>query len=206
MAPDIMKCKNEIQQLENEIAQKVAKIHELRRTVTPVPVKNYEFKAMESVTTLRALFGDKTKLFLIHNMGQACRYCTLWADGINAFLPHLESEAAVVLVSKVPPDVQRTFANFRGWSFRLASHGGDGYMREQSVLETQPDMPGMVCYQREGDNIFKLNGAIFGPGDLYCSAWHLFSLAGIGEKEWHPQYAYWRRPLKLEDGGLRILE
>ena len=30
------------------------------------------------------------RLLMIHNMGEACRYCTLWADGFNGFLPHLE--------------------------------------------------------------------------------------------------------------------
>lgn len=197
---------NEIQQLEEEIAKQIARLNELRRSAPPVPVKNYEFQTLEGTATLLSLFGDKTKLFVVHNMGQACRYCTLWADGINAFLPHLESQFAVVLVSKDPPEAQRTFANFRGWRFRLASHGGGEYIREQSVAPGQNNMPGMVCYQREGQSITRLNAAVFGPGDLYCSLWHILSLAGIGEDRWHPQYAYWKRPQKMDDGGLNILE
>ena len=59
---------------------------------------------------------------------------------------------------------------------------------------------------RRGDQIFKLNSAVFGPGDLYCSIWHILSLGGIGEEEWHPQYSYWKRPAKLDDGGLKIIE
>ncbi len=57
-------------------------------------------------------------------MGQGCRYCTVWADGFIGFLPHLENAMSVVLLSKDPPELQRRFANERGWRFRLASHDG----------------------------------------------------------------------------------
>jgi predicted dithiol-disulfide oxidoreductase (DUF899 family) len=196
----------EIEQLEDEIQKQIAKLHELRKTAKPKAVKNYQFKTLDGSASLLDLFAGKTKLFAIHNMGQGCRYCTLWADGINAFLPHLEDEFAVVLLSRDPPEVQRTFANSRGWRFRLASHGGGKYIREQSVHPGQDNYPGIVCYQRKGDKIFKLNFAVFGPGDLYCSIWHLLGLAGVGEDSWTPQYSYWKRPQKLDDGGQNIRE
>ncbi|HVX10452.1 MAG TPA: DUF899 family protein [Pirellulales bacterium] len=197
---------NEIEQLQTEISQKIARLNELRKNATPTVVPNYTFKNLEGSVTLLELFADKAKLFAIHNMGQGCRYCTMWADGINAFLPHLESEFAVVLLSKDPPETQRTFANGRGWRFRMASHGGGDYIREQSVVPDKDNMPGMVCYTREGGQVHKLNSVVFGPGDLYCSIWHILSLAGVGEADWTPQYAYWKRPQKMDDGGLKILE
>ena len=197
---------NEIEQLQTEISQKIAKLNELQKNATPTPVPNYTFKTLEGSVTLLDLFRDKTKLFAIHNMGQACRYCTTWADGINPFVTHLESEFAVVLLSKDPPETQRAFANFRGWRFRMASHGGENYIREQSVVAGQDNMPGMVCYVREGNQVFKLNSAVFGPGDLFCSIWHILSLAGVGGEDWTPQYSYWKRPQKMDDGGLKILE
>ena len=186
--------------------EKIGKLNELRKSATPTLVKNYEFKTLDGKTSLLDLFAGRAKLFAIHNMGQGCRYCTLWADGLNGFLPHLESEFGVVLLSKDPPEVQRAFANSRGWRFRMASHGGGDYIREQSVCEGQDNMPGIVCYTRKGDEIVKMNTSIFGPGDLYCPVWHILSLAGVGEAEWTPQYAYWKRPQKLSDGGLNVLE
>jgi predicted dithiol-disulfide oxidoreductase (DUF899 family) len=197
---------NEIDQLETEIQEKITRLNELRKNSKPIPVKNYEFKTLDGHATLLHLFAGKPILFAIHNMGQGCRYCTLWADGFNAFLPHLESEFAVALLSKDPPEVQRAFANSRGWRFRTASHAGGDYIREQSVADGQTNMPGMVCYQRKGDQIFKLTSTPFGPGDLYCSIWHILALAGIGEDKWTPQFSYWRRPQKLDDGGLKILD
>ncbi|HQY88336.1 MAG TPA: DUF899 family protein [Tepidisphaeraceae bacterium] len=192
---------SEIEQLELEIQQKITRLNALLKAATPTPVKNYEFKTLDGTTSILQLFGDKTTLFAIHNMGQGCRYCTIWADGLNAFLPHLENEFAVVLLSKDSPETQRTFANSRGWRFRMASHGGGDYIREQSVIAGQNNMPGMVCYERQGDLIFKKNATPFGPGDLYCSIWNVLALAGIGEEQWHPQFTYWKRPQKLDDGG-----
>ena len=152
------------------------------------------------------LFGDQSRLLAIHNMGQGCRYCTLWADGFNGFLGHLESVMSVVLVSKDSPTTQRRFANSRGWRFRLASHEGSEYGREQTVLDGSDNMPGAVIYERDGDDIYRKNACAFGPGDIYCSMWSLLGLAGLGEADWTPQYNYWRRPETLDDGGKNILE
>lgn len=197
---------NPIQQLELEIQEQIAKLNALRREAPPAPVKNYRFQTLEGEASLLDLFAGREKLFAIHNMGQGCRYCTLWADGLNALLPHLESVFAVVLLSKDPPEAQRVFANARGWRFRMASHGGGEYIREQSVLPGEGNAPGIVAYARRGDQVVRLNGTPFGPGDLYCPMWHVLSLAGVGEGEWTPQYAYWKRPSKLDDGGQKIVE
>ncbi len=146
------------------------------------------------------------RLLVIHNMGQGCRYCTLWADGFNGFLPHLESAMSVVLVSKDPPDVQRTFANSRNWRFRLASHGGGPYIQEQTVMDGDNNTPGAVVYERDGDRIMRKNSAVFGPGDLYCSIWNLLGMAGLGAADWTPQYRYWQRPKKMDDGGANLID
>ena len=182
---------NEIEQLETEICEKVSQLGELRKRTPPTPVKNYQFDVLGGKASLLDLFAGRTTLFAIHNMGQGCRYCTLWADGFNAIVPHLESQFAVVLLSKDPPETQRAFANGCGWRFRMASHGGGQYIREQSVVPGEANMPGMVAYTRKEDQILKLNATRFGPGDLYCPLWHVLSLAGIGEEAWTPQYSYW---------------
>ncbi|MFB3104798.1 MAG: DUF899 family protein, partial [Pseudomonadales bacterium] len=126
----------EIIELEQQIFELTTKLHELRKSNSGEVVANYVFDTQAGETNLLELFGDHDRLLAIHNMGQACRYCTLWADGLNGFLPHLESTMAVVLVSKDSPETQRTFANSRGWRFRLASHGGGDYAREQTVART----------------------------------------------------------------------
>ncbi len=196
----------EIQAVEQQIFELNMKLVELRKLGSNIEVPNYTFRTQCGDTTLLELFGDQDTLLVIHNMGQGCRYCTLWADGFNGFVPHLESVMSLVLVSKDPPDVQRRFANSRGWRFRLASHGGGDYISEQSVQQEQDNTPGAVVYQRQGDKISRKNTCIFGPGDLYCSMWSLLGLAGLSTEQWTPQYSYWKRPQKLDDGGDNLLD
>jgi predicted dithiol-disulfide oxidoreductase (DUF899 family) len=197
---------DEIQALEYQIYELTNKLNLLKKDVRGREVGNYTFATQGGTTTLLDLFGPHDKLLMIHNMGQACRYCTLWADGFNGLLPHLESAMSVVLVSKDDPETQRRFANSRGWRFRLASHGGDAYITEQAAQEGTQNMPGAVVYEREESKILRKNASVFGPGDLYCSAWNLLGLAGLTEAEWTPQYGYWRRPAKLEDGGENVID
>lgn len=194
----------QIQEIESQIFELGKKLRELHQSTEPTEVPNYEFETEFGQSTMLELFGPHDKLLLIHNMGQGCRYCTLWADGFNGFVPHLESALSVVLVSKDSPDVQRRFANSRGWRFRLASHGGGAYMQEQTKMDDYDDMPGAATYERRGDKIFRKNGCIFGPGDLYCPLWNLLGLAGFGESEWTPQFRYWTVPETMEDGGQNV--
>lgn len=197
---------SEIAEVEAEIFGLMQKLGELRKASPSVAVRNYSFKTLDGETTLLDLFGDKQKLLVIHNMGQGCRYCTLWADGFNGFVPHLESAMSLVLVSKDSPETQRRFANSRDWRFRLASHGGGDYIKEQTVMDQADNMPGVVVYERDGDAIYRKSGAVFGPGDIYCSMWSLLGLAGMGEGDWTPQFSYWRRPDQLDDGGENVLD
>lgn len=197
---------HEIADLERQIANLTARLNRLRRDAVRQPVPDYRLATLSGEATLLELFGDKERLLAIHNMGQGCRYCTLWADGFNGLLAHLESVMSVVLLSRDPPRLQRDFANSRNWRFRLASHGGGDYIREQTVMEGADNMPGAVVYERSGDRVFRRSSTVFGPGDPYCSQWHLLALAGIDEGEWTPQYRYWTPPATMDDGGKNLLE
>jgi len=197
----------EILKLEEEIAALTVKLTKLRQedsAITQVP--NYTFETVTGPTDLRSLFCGKNILFAIHNMGQKCPYCTLWADGLNGFLPHLEDKFAVVLLSKDSPEEQQRFAHSRNWRYRMASHGGGAYISEQTVTPGEDNMPGLVCYMLKEDKIVRKSSAVFGPGDQFCSIWHILSLAGMGEEEWTPQYNYWKRPnaAQIEDGGQNL--
>jgi len=196
----------EIAKLEQQIFELTTELNELRKSNAGDEVKNYRFATIDGDTDLLGMFGDKQQLLLIHNMGQGCSYCTLWADGFNGFLKHLESAMSVVLVSKDSPELQRQFANSRDWRFRLASHGGGEYIKEQTVMDGAENMPGAVVYERDGNKIRRKNSCVFGPGDLYCSAWGLLGLAGLGEADWTPQYRYWQRPDQMDDGGQNLVD
>lgn len=190
-----------ILELEMKIMELTAELRQLQRDLPGDEVKDYEFDTVDGSRSLSELFAGKNKLLLIHNMGQACRYCTLWGDGINPFVTHLETAMSVVMVSKDSPEVQRNFANSRQWRMRMASHGGGEYMHDQVAANGMGNMPGAVVYELLDGKIYRKASTYFGPSDLYCSQWHFLGLAGIDIGDWTPQYAYWQRPQEMEDGG-----
>ena len=193
-------------ELEAKVAELTAKLNAARRAASGREVPDYTFRTLGGEVRLSGLFAGRDRLLAIHNMGQGCRYCTLWADGINGFLPHLESAMAVVLVSKDDPETQRRFANARGWRFRLASHGGGDYIRDETAMPGEDNAPGAALYEKRDGKVFLKNRVVFGPGDLFCSAWNLLALAGHGADDWTPQFSYWQRPDTLDDGGRNVLE
>ena len=197
---------SKIAEIEYQIYELNKELNELRRNNEGTEVENYSFNTLDGEVSLLELFGDKDQLLVIHNMGQGCRYCTLWADGLNGFVPHLESTMSLVLVSKDAPGVQRQFANSRGWRFKLASHGGGDYIKEQTVMEGEDNMPGAVVYERKGQTIYRKNACIFGPGDLYCPLWQFLGMAGLSEETWTPQFRYWQPPNSMDGGGQNLLD
>ncbi len=194
----------EAEKLELEIMEKSQTLAALRRAEEGAEVPNYTFKTLDGEIALADLFRGREQLLMIHNMGQACRYCTLWADGINGVLDHLEDAMAVTFVSKDPPDIQRRMALDRGWKFTMASHGGGAYMTERCTMAGYDNCPGAAVYERTAGKIVARGRTAFGPGDLYSPVWHFLSLAGIGTSEWTPQFHYWSRPSQLEDGGENV--
>lgn len=196
----------EVEKLEYEIMEKTQELTALRRKEADVEVPDYTFQTLSGDTSLSDLFASRDRLLVIHNMGQGCRYCTLWADGINGIIDHLENAMAVAMVSKDPPETQRCMALNRGWKFRLASHDGGSYMVEQCGLSGHVNFPGAAVYERKKNKIVRRGRTSFGPGDLFSPMWHFLSLAGIGTSQWTPQFQYWKRPEKLDDGGENILD
>ena len=194
----------EAEKLELEIMEKAQKLATLRREEGGAEVEDYVFRTVDGETSLSALFAGRERLLVIHNMGQGCRYCTLWADGINGILGHLENAMAVAFVSKDPSELQRRMALDRGWKFRMASHGGGRYMIEQCAMGDYANYPGAAVYEQKGKKIVKRGRTSFGPGDLYSPVWHFLALAGMDHADWTPQFHYWRRPENLDDGGENV--
>lgn len=140
----------EITKAENEIVKAKEKLSRLRRRLPKLEVEDYTLAgAGGEKATLSSLFGEKEDLIVIHNMGRSCPYCTMWADGFNGVLKHLENRAAFVVVSPDAPEGQAK----------------DG-------------------------RIVRVGKARFGPGDDFCSVWHLFGLLRNGSGDWQPRFKY----------------
>src|SRR4029434_1336480 len=97
-----------------QIAALREKMRAAQAKIEPEEVKDYAFgRSGGDSVKLSELFGDKDTLFVVHNMGASCPYCTLWADGFNGVFDHLRNRAAFVLASPDPPQRQQKFAQGR---------------------------------------------------------------------------------------------
>ncbi|MBV9555136.1 MAG: DUF899 family protein [Alphaproteobacteria bacterium] len=173
-----------------EIAGLREKMRALQQRVEPEEVADYEFAGLAGPVRLSQLFGRKDMLFVIHNMGVGCPNCTLWADGFNGVLPHLENRAAFVLSSPDDPATQAAFAAARGWRFRMVSHHGTTFAADMGYGREPDWLPGVSVFKRAGDKILRVSDTGFEPGDDFCAVWHLFDLISQGAAGWRAQLTY----------------
>ena len=171
----------------NALREKIRTILNARE---PEPVSDYVFETAEGETTLSALFGEKDTLLVVHNMGRSCSYCTLWADGLNGVLDHLADRAAFAVCNGDAPDQQASFAASRGWRFTMVSSQNSSFTSDMEYQEDKRMYPGISVFQKTADGIVRVSDAPFGPGDDYCSVWHLFDLIPEGANGWSPKFGY----------------
>ena len=172
------------------------KLVEVSRRIGPERVEDYELQGREGGVRLSEMFGDKQDLILIHNMGSECPYCTMWADEFQGVLRHLQDRAGFVLVSPNSVDVQQAVREKRGWTFDMYSAEGTSFIKDMGfesdgVSYNSNAMPGVATFRKNADGtIDRIAKDLFGPGDLYCGAWHLFDLLADGAGDWEAKLQY----------------
>lgn len=178
-----------------ELRQRIADTrHEMRAlqaAIDPQEVGDYSFSTAQGEVRLSQLFGGKQDLFVIHNMGSTCPYCTLWADGYNGVYDHLADRAAFVVSSPDAPEVQQRFANSRGWKFPMVSHRGTNFAEDMGYRSaTGGWLPGVSVFQRQAERIVRVADSGFSPGDDFCALWHFLELLPQGSGDWQPRFSY----------------
>ena len=172
------------------------RLKEVRRRVPSEPVQDYRLRGPDGPVRLSELFGAKSDLILIHNMGTGCPYCTMWADGFNGVLHHLEDRSAFVVASPDSVETQQEFRRNRGWRFRMYSATGTSLFKDMG-FESEDEhygsnaMPGVSAFHKGADgSIVRVASDFLGPGDAYCSVWHLFDLLRDGVGDWEAKFDY----------------
>jgi predicted dithiol-disulfide oxidoreductase (DUF899 family) len=159
--------------------------------IEPQEVADYEFKTPEGTVRLSELFGAHADLMVVHNMGKSCPACTLWADGYNGLHHHVITRTAFVVSSPDTPAVQRTFAEGRGWKFRMVSHVGTTFAADMGYRsDTGTWRPGISVFRLAGEKILRVSDAQWSPGDDFCTLWHFFDLLPEGAAGWAPKLSY----------------
>lgn len=181
----------QIAEYRREIAALRQKIRTARAGVGAEPVRDYVFATPGGNLRLVDLFGGRSDLIVIHNMGSSCPYCTLWADGFNGVYGHLENRAAFVVSSPDPPEVQQRFADGRGWRFPIVSHRDTSFAADMGYRASDGDfLPGVSIFKRDGDRVLRVSDAGFSPGDDFCALWHIFAMLPDGAGTWRPKFQY----------------
>ncbi len=173
-----------------QISELRSKMREAQQAVEPQEVEDYAFQTPQGEIRLSDLFGDKEDLFVIHNMGKGCAYCTLWADGFNGVVHHLENRAAFVVSTPDDPETQRKFAESRDWRFRMASHQGTDFAQDMGYRGEHGFTPGVSVFKKEDGKIYRVSNAELGPYDDFCSVWHFFNMIPEGPNGWEAKFAY----------------
>jgi predicted dithiol-disulfide oxidoreductase (DUF899 family) len=173
-----IELRQQARQIELMLYSQQSEIVDLRRKISGREIEDYVLSTVKGDRSLSEFFGDKETLILIHNMGSSCSFCTMYADGLNGVLHHLQSRASVLLVSPDDSLSQYEFAELRGWHFQLASVKGSELSKNLG-FEPEPNQyfPGICILQKELDGSIKLVCKDdFEPGDRYSPIWHIFAL------------------------------
>ncbi len=174
-----------------QIAGIRGKMKTVQAKIAPQPVEDYALATPAGRVKLSELFGGKKDLFLIHNMGSSCPYCTLWADGFNGLYDHLADRAAFVVCSPDPPLAQKKFAVGRGWRFPMVSHQGTNFAADMGYRGKAGGwIPGVSAFKREKDKVVRVSDAPLHPGDDFCALWHIFDLLPEGAGDWGAKFKY----------------
>ena len=130
--------------------------------------------------SLTDMFGDREDLVVYHLMldegwDGPCSICSLWLDGFNGQLPHIQSKAAFVCIAKAPCDSFPAILKEKGWHFRIYSSKDNAFNKDFRVEHTSNEelkcynfgtgwahpagqLPGVSIFHKVGDEIFFTNG------------------------------------------------
>jgi predicted dithiol-disulfide oxidoreductase (DUF899 family) len=194
MSTDVM-AGAELLEAERQLMTLREHVAALRRALPRHTVEDYELLSCDGPIRLSDLFAGRQDLILVFNMGMACASCTMWADGLQGLLGHLEDRAAFAVVSGDDASAQRAFGGRRGWTFSMASHAGTTLAADLGFTEEDGSpLPGVATFRRvDGGRIERVLTAEFGPGDAFCAVPNLFDLLADGPNGWRPQIEYAKR-------------
>ncbi len=180
-----------MQAYRTEIADIRKKMREALADTEPQEVDDYVFTTQTGTVRLSELFGAHDNLIVVHNMGSSCPACTMWADGYNGVHQHVVDRASFVVSSPDAPEVQKAFAESRGWKFSMVSHQGSTFAADMGYRSPEGKWwPGLSTFKRDGSRILRVSDTQLGPYDDFCSVFHLFDMLPGGATGWRPKFSY----------------
>lgn len=180
-------------ELEKKLQATKGEIVALLKERSGEEVKDYELTDRKGAkVSLSSLFGDKSDLIVIHNMGKGCAYCTTWADGFNGEYQHLQDRAGFVLVSNDDSQTMSEFTEGRSWKFTCLSGADSDFTSDMGYRKPDGSVqPGISTFKKDSSGkIIRVAHTWFGPGDEFCAVWPILDLLDKGADNWSPKYSY----------------
>jgi len=187
------KDQSRIKELYKELTDRKNEYYSLIKKLYRFPVKDYELKSRTGHTLkLSDLFGRHDELILVHNMGKKCPWCTLWADGFNGIVHHLEERAAFAVSTPDEPEVMRRFGRSRRWAFNMVSTQGSTLKKDLGFEDDKGNYhPGVsIIRKMEDGTLMHISKTPFGPGDDFSALWYFFDMLDVPDPDWNPQISY----------------
>lgn len=177
------KIQQELQEIQKESETLRKKRLELLKKLGEKDIENdYNFIMSDGTKkSLPEMFGDQKHLFVIHNMGKKCNYCTMWADGFNDTFEYIQEKGAFVLISPDDHETQKEFAASRGWEFVTATPDNNDFIKDMGYSNEEDGKtyyhPGVSVFEKTSDGkVKRVSKDWFGPTDYYCNVWHFYDL------------------------------
>ena len=215
---DYVKRREELRQAEVGLMRQRERVAALRRQLPPgTLVQDYEFlegprdladgdEPVRSVRLSELFTAPDRALVVQHVMygklqSTPCPMCTMWVDGLNAAVRHVQQNADYVVAAAADPPALRAHARARGWdSVRLLSCGDNSFQydfgaedeagsQDSSISVFTLDPGGSprhfyTCHPQMSDDVFE-RGI-----DLLSPVWHLLDLTPTGRGEWYAELEY----------------
>ena len=136
-----VRARKELLEREKEHTRQSDELARQRRALPWVAMeKAYKFETGEGAKTLAELFAGRSQLIVYHfmlgpNTPDGCPGCTLFADGFDGALIHLENHDVTFLAaSRAPLETLNAYKRRMGWKFPWVSSQGSDFNRDFSAF------------------------------------------------------------------------
>lgn len=169
------------------------------------PASDYMFGASGGDVRFVDLFSDPARpLVLYHfmfgeSMNQPCPMCSMWADGWNGVVRHVEQRVDFALVTQGTVDQNERLAAERGWTnLRWLSAAGTSFKRAYGSQDNEGNQqPFLTVFElHDGQPRLTYSGGAHIAGDhwrgvdLLSPVWHFFDLTRQGRGDFMPRLDY----------------
>jgi predicted dithiol-disulfide oxidoreductase (DUF899 family) len=203
--------RDELQRAEMALRDRREEVAALRRRLPlDTPIGDHVFEEIRDgarvPVRLSELFVDPAKpLVLMHFMygkkqEKPCPMCTLWADGYDGVVAHLEQRVNFAVLVAGDAGTFGAYGRSRGWRRLRAVSAADSELKRRLGFEDADGAqhPGVSIFVRRADGTLVhaysqsawYGGEEFRGMDLLSPVWHFLDLTPEGRGDWMPRREY----------------